>query len=72
MTDKTIFGDMTEEEIRKETGGIKKEQPSFIKNLRINQKDVDKNNNDRVAKYRGYFVFWDDITEQFGYFEKQL
>ena len=72
MTDKTIFGDMTEEEIRKETGGIKKEQPSFIKNLRINQQDIDKNNNDKVTKYRGCFVFWDDVTDQFGYFEKAI
>tara|TARA_E500000178_G_C16993171_1_gene741826 strand:+ start:861 stop:1688 length:828 start_codon:yes stop_codon:yes gene_type:complete len=68
MTDKTIFGDMSEEEIRAEAGmGAPKSVPSYIVQLRSTGNHKDKNNGDKVTQYLGCWNVWDKDTEQFIY-----
>jgi len=68
MTDKTIFGDMSEEEIRAEAGmGAAKTTPSYIVQLRITNNHKDKNNDDKVTQHLGSYNVWDKDTEQFIY-----
>ena len=68
MTDKTIFGDMSEEEIRAEAGmGAAKSVPSYIVQLRITNNHKDKNNDDKITQHLGSYNVWDKDTEQFIY-----
>ena len=68
MTDKTIFGDMSEEEIRAEAGmGAAKSVPSYIVQLRITSNHKDKNNDDKITQHLGSYNVWDKDTEQFIY-----
>ena len=46
MTDKTIFGDMSEEQIRAEAGMGAKSTPSYIVQLRITNNHKDENNDE--------------------------
>ena len=67
MTEKTIFGDMSEEQIRAEAGMGTKSTPSYIVNLRITNNHKDKNNDDKITQYLGSYNVWDKDTEQFVY-----
>jgi hypothetical protein len=67
MTDKTIFGDMSEEQIRAEAGMGAKSTPSYIYNLRITNNHKDKNNEDKITQHLGSYNVWDKDTEQFVY-----
>tara|TARA_S200002703_G_C3799168_1_gene246917 strand:- start:2980 stop:3804 length:825 start_codon:yes stop_codon:yes gene_type:complete len=67
MTDKTIFGDMTEEQIRQEAGMSAKTTPSYIVNLRTTSNHKDRNNEDKITQHLGSYNIWDKDTEQFVY-----
>jgi len=67
MTDKTIFGDMTEEQIRQEAGMGTKTTPSYLVNLRTTSNHKDKNNEDKITQHLGSYNIWDKDTEQFVY-----
>lgn len=70
MTEKTIFGDMSEEQIRAEAGMGTKSTPSYIVNLRITNNHKDKNNDDKITQHLGSYNVWDKDTEQFVYADK--
>ena len=67
MTDKTIFGDMSEEQIRAEAGMGAKSTPSYIVQLRTTSNHKDKNNDDKITQHLGSYNVWDKDTEQFIY-----
>ena len=52
MTDKTIFGDMSEEQIRAEAGMGAKSTPSYIYNLRITN-----NHKDKITRIKSHNIW---------------